>query len=532
MKKRAIIYTRVSTDEQADKGYSLGYQEERLKKYCDINNIAVVAHYQDDHSAKTFERPEFIRLLTFCKKNPGDVDLLLFINWSRFSRNAGDSYGMIKQLNKLGVEPHAIEQPLDLTIPENKMMLAFYLAAPEVENDRRAANVIMGIYRARKEGRYTSKAPIGYKNIRDLLGKATIAPDAQAPLIIEAFEEYAKGIYHVEEVRDLMKQRGLKVGHSMFSILLKHQIYIGRVFVPAYKDEPAHFVKGLHEPLISETLFNKVQQLLNVRSGALNRPTKNLSKEELPLRTFMKCETCGGNMTGSASRGRNGRYFYYHCRDGSHKRFKADQVNEEFVNHLKTFKIDSAVNDLYYEVLTDHLKKSRVDGAKEVKRVTEEIVKNKSRIQNAQKLMLDGDISSEEYKEIRNKFELANDELIRRKANVSSGEDNYEGYLRYSYTLLKDLAGNYEKASLEVKQLIVGSIFPEKLIFSESKVRTTRVNQVVSLICLNSSDLEGKKKAEGQQFSDASALVPKAGIEPAHLTVHDFESCASTNSAT
>jgi len=52
------------------------------------------------------------------------------------------------------VEPQAIEQPLDLAVPENKMILAFYLAAPEVENDRRALNVIHGMRRARKEGRY------------------------------------------------------------------------------------------------------------------------------------------------------------------------------------------------------------------------------------------------------------------------------------------------------------------------------------------------------------------------------------------
>lgn len=89
--KKAIIYTRVSTDDQADRGYSLPYQEERLRKYCELNNIMIVAHHQDDHSAKTFDRPEFKKLLTFCKKNPGDVDLLLFTNWSRFSRNAADS---------------------------------------------------------------------------------------------------------------------------------------------------------------------------------------------------------------------------------------------------------------------------------------------------------------------------------------------------------------------------------------------------------------------------------------------------------
>ncbi len=44
---------------------------------------------------------------------------------------------MINTLLKLGIEPQAIEQPVDLSIPENKMMLALYLAAPEVKNDRR-----------------------------------------------------------------------------------------------------------------------------------------------------------------------------------------------------------------------------------------------------------------------------------------------------------------------------------------------------------------------------------------------------------
>ena len=87
MNKRAIIYTRVSTDDQADRGYSLPFQEERLRKFCELQNITVVLHFREDHSAKTFNRPEFTKLLQYCKKNKGDVDLLLFINWSRFYRN-------------------------------------------------------------------------------------------------------------------------------------------------------------------------------------------------------------------------------------------------------------------------------------------------------------------------------------------------------------------------------------------------------------------------------------------------------------
>ncbi len=72
---------------------------------------------------------------------------------------------MINLLRKLGVEPQAIEQPLDMSVPENKMMLAIYLTTPEIENDRRALNVFYGMRRAKKkEGRWVCNAPIGYVN--------------------------------------------------------------------------------------------------------------------------------------------------------------------------------------------------------------------------------------------------------------------------------------------------------------------------------------------------------------------------------
>src|SRR5688572_11818880 len=160
----ADLYIRVSTDEQADKGYSQRNQEEILRRYCEINSIKVRKVIFEDHSAKTFNRPEWQKLLADLKKNKGKSDLILFTKWDRFSRNAGDAYQMISTLRKLGVEPQAVEQPLDLSVPENKMMLAFYLAAPEVENDRRALNVFHGMRRAKKEGRWMATAPIGYIN--------------------------------------------------------------------------------------------------------------------------------------------------------------------------------------------------------------------------------------------------------------------------------------------------------------------------------------------------------------------------------
>ncbi len=175
MSKIADLYIRVSTDEQAEKGFSQRNQEEMLRKYCGINQIQIRNVIYEDHSAKTFNRPQWKKFLANIKKHKNKINLVLFMKWDRFSRNAGDAYQMINLLRKLGVEPQAIEQPLDLSVPENKMMLAFYLAAPEVENDRRALNTFQGLRRGKKEGRHMGMAPYGYANKITEDGKKYIA---------------------------------------------------------------------------------------------------------------------------------------------------------------------------------------------------------------------------------------------------------------------------------------------------------------------------------------------------------------------
>ena len=89
--KKADLYIRVSTDEQADKGYSQRDQEERLRRYCENNNIKVGQIIYEDYSAKTFNRPEWSKLLDTLKKKSSRTNLLLFTKWDRFSRNAGDA---------------------------------------------------------------------------------------------------------------------------------------------------------------------------------------------------------------------------------------------------------------------------------------------------------------------------------------------------------------------------------------------------------------------------------------------------------
>ena len=513
MKKQAILYIRVSTDEQADKGYSLAHQEERLKKYCEINDIEVISLFKEDHSAKTFERPAFRQMLQFAKQNKSNIDQLLFIKWDRFSRNARDSYQMIHQFDKLGIEVCAIEQYLDLNIPEAKLMLAFYLAAPEVENDRRSLNVRSGMRKARKDGRWVALAPLGYKNIRNENNKPVIVPDQNSTFIQQAFQEMVGGFYSLEEVRRRFNAKGMKCSRSNFNRLMHNPIYAGKIFIPAFRDEEEATVQGLHEPLVDENTFWQVQDILNGRKPKTIRKAKQ--NVELPLRGFLRCAKCGSTLTGSASRGKLGtRYFYYHCRGGCPTRFHAKRANDEFAKLLSQISAKEEVMDLYHDILKEVFKEnSKEKNCKGIK-IKEEIDKNEKRIGEATQLMLDKQLDASEYRDIKKRYDLINATLAREKVAIDSLDSNFMKYLKNGFSFLKNVDGYFENANTEVKQKIVCSIFTEKLVFENSQYRTPVFNEVVSLIMQENNELQKIKKGSDQNNLMTSRLVVRTGIEP------------------
>ncbi len=507
MTKRAIIYVRVSTDEQAEKGYSLSHQEERIRMYCQHQNIEIVGFYKEDHSAKTFNRPAFIQLLAFLKKRKA-ADLLLFLKWDRFSRNAGDAYGMINQLSRLGVEPQAIEQPLDLSVPENKIMLAFYLAAPEVENDRRSLNTIAGMRRALKEGRYCTTAPRGYRNTRDENNKPIIVPGNHAKIVQWIFESVGNRLHSPRDVWRLAAKKGFKINRNNIYYLLRNPIYMGRIIVPAYKDEDVKLVRGIHEPLVSEKLFYDVQYVLNGKKRTM--PTVCKAKEELPLRNFLKCPECGRNLSGSASSGNGGKYFYYHCFSPCKVRFKAEIVNEKFLDALDTITANDQVVRLYEKILG--LAPSTAEEKGSGKGAVEALIeKHQHRIANAQQLMLDGEISAADYRAIKSRYEPEIQNLQQTQVQNAEANKSVTKHWRGAMKLLKYLRYYYEKAALPVKQMLIGSIISEKMVFEKNNYRTIPWVNVIPLICRPGAGFGEKEKGLTSKFRSQPYRCPRKG---------------------
>jgi site-specific DNA recombinase len=515
MKKKAIIYTRVSTDEQ-NNGYSPADQKEKLYKYCEHNNIEVVGFYHDDESGKTFNRPEWIKIMRFIKKNKGCVDNILFLKWDRFSRNVAEAYITIRDLKIMGVEPQSIEQPLNFEIPESKIMLAIYLAAPEVDNDRRTLNIFHGIRKGKKEGRWLGTCLRGYKNVRDENNRPIIIPEGgkQEELIKKAFSEYATGLYNIEELRKRLNKEGLKSTRNAFWTLLRNKGYIGKIFVRAYKEEPAQWVQGQHQALIDEQTFYKVQDILEGRKR--NLPNKILThRKELPLRGFLQCPQCSRTLTGSASRGRlGGLFFYYHCSNGCKERQKAKEMNKELEAQLREYNSQPEAMKYYAKILKDKLKTNDEASKVALEKNVVQQEKQQMRLRNAKNLMLDGEFSSEEYKKMKVEIEEILEKFKREEAVLKQGKENLGSDVDKCLELLLSLEKYYEKGETVTKQRIIGSIFSEKLVFENKKYRTPKTNRVVSLICNNDNPFEGNKKRKDHNFHDLSHRVDPRGVEP------------------
>lgn len=510
--RKAILYIRVSTDEQADKGYSLAHQEERLNKFCEINGYQVVDSYREDYSAKSFNRPSFNKMLEALKKKKLKADLLVFTKWDRFSRNTADAYGMIATLERLGVESQAIEQPLDLSIPENKIMLAFYLAAPEVENHRRSLNVFVGMRRAKKEGRWMATAPRGYKNITTEEGKRIIVPNEDAEIMRWAFTQLATGQYNIDEIRRCCNEKGMKCGKDNFWQIIKNPVYCGKIQIPAWKDEEFTIVKGLHEPIISEALFERVQDVL---AGKKRLAYSAVSKDEFPLRGFLLCPRCGKNLTGSGSTGGSGiKHYYYHCIKGCTVRHKAFDLNDDFSDKLAKVVFDTDIVNMYDLIIADVFKSKNEGKSLAKQQIQIEVQKHRDRINNAQQMMLDGLISPDEYRDIKKRYEPIMDALVKTHLSGGDMDAEFKRYLKRGLCVVKNLEAVYNAGQVKDRQSVLRSILKENLRIENNEVRTGKLNDTFSLIARVDGAYRAEKKRTVATILPLSAREVPSGFEP------------------
>ena len=152
-------------------------------------------------------------------------------------------------------------------------------------------NVKRSEERMLNEGLLPGPAPIGYLNTKGEDGKKTIIIDPdRGPLIKKLFEEYATGLFSMDELVKKSKACGLRnrksgnpITKSQFANILQNPFYYGVMYYN--KDYHPH----CYEKLISKELFDKCTE---VRMGKFKRTSKH-TKEPYIFRGLVRCKHCG-----------------------------------------------------------------------------------------------------------------------------------------------------------------------------------------------------------------------------------------------
>lgn len=316
---QAVIYARVSTEEQATEGYSIKAQKDLLIKYAENNNLTIIADYIDEgKSGKSIAgRPQMLRLLEDAKQKK--FDAVIVYKLDRLARKTRDSLEIVETLGSQGVQLISLSENIDTTTPHGKMFYTVLSSLAEMERDQIVGRVKMGMTQRAKEGKWNGGQCFGY----DVKNKKLVQNVDETKVVREIFDYADQGFGYKKIVGILNRKGYITKRGNVFSIgtlkgILDNPVYIGKIRFNQYenwaekrrsgKNKDAIIVDGEHEAIIPEDLWERVQQKRSARSYKAVQ-----SDQPYILTKLIRCPQCGAGMVAGKSKGANKTYRYYKC---------------------------------------------------------------------------------------------------------------------------------------------------------------------------------------------------------------------------
>jgi DNA invertase Pin-like site-specific DNA recombinase len=367
---RAALYIRVSTEEQAQHGYSLEAQREALTVYANKNNLAIVDYYVDDgYSArkKYTTRKEFMRMLRDVEANK--IDIILFIKLDRWFRSVKDYYKIQEILEAHNVGWKTTEEHYDTTTTNGRLYINIRLSVAQDESDRTSDRIKFVFENKVARGEVISgSVPLGYK-IED---KCLVHDDTKKDVIVEIFNKYAECQNKYATHKYVNDKFEYKINRKTFDRILSNPIYTG-----------AHLGNNeFCEPIISLELFETVQNIQQKRNIK-----KTSTGRVYVFSGLVRCAECGHSCAGQYARG----HMYYRCINAIVERrcHNRMSINEKQIEEWLLSNIAEKLNERLreYETAKKSKKKSSVNKS-QIKRKMERL----------KELFVNEFISMEEYK--------------------------------------------------------------------------------------------------------------------------------------
>jgi DNA invertase Pin-like site-specific DNA recombinase len=262
--KRAAIYTRVSTEDQAKEGFSLDAQLEKLRSYCKARDWEITGEYIDDgYSARYVKRPAYNKMIEEIDK----WDALLVIKMDRIHRNSKNFMMMMEYLKKQDKEFVSMTESLDTSTAMGRFVMDIIQRIAQLESEQIGERVYIGMEQKAKTngGILGFNIPYGYNYSN---GKLIIKQN-EAENVKNIFQNYLKG-KSMKKIADELNSKNIPTklnktwGIQTVSVILKNPVYCGYLHWEHYLNP------GDHSPIIDKNSFNNVQKLIqkkNIRTA-------------------------------------------------------------------------------------------------------------------------------------------------------------------------------------------------------------------------------------------------------------------------
>ncbi len=194
------------------------------------------------------------------------------------------------------------------------------------------------------------------------------------------------------------------------------------------------------------------------------------------------------------------------------------QAHLNFIEHLRCFRVQPEIEKLYLEILEDIFREKEGDKGKNLEKIDEELVsieKDLLAIDNT--FYLRKAMDADSYKRMKDDLSNRRGKLLLRKEDFVKAGENFMEYQEFGVSLVANLDAAFDNAPPELKGKILGSIFPEKLVYEEKKYRTTKLNEVVDLLWNFQAGFEEIKTGQAIITNHLSCLAPRVGLEPTTL---------------
>ena len=303
---RAGLYERVSTEEQALRGFSIETQIDNLTEYCKDNKIKIVDHYTDEgiSGAKPpLKRPALQRLLDDVVA--GRIDIILFTKLDRWFRSVKEYYKVQEILDQHGVQWRAIHENYDTTTANGQMAITIFLAVAQNERDRTAERIKVVLEHKRKNKEVAfggPNNPIGYHKVRDEKGALRLEKDPETQEAVQAFWDMLCKHYNVKKaIRHLVREYNFIRDEKAWYRVAHSEMYCG-IF---------RGIDDYCEPYVTKAEWLKVQER--------TKGTRSPQGTRAYLFTgLMRCPRCGhvlcGTYDNKTYKGVKYEYRHYRCR--------------------------------------------------------------------------------------------------------------------------------------------------------------------------------------------------------------------------